>query len=315
MEQAASFFGKPVAHVAGSSITLGAIITAIFIFIAALVTAWLVRRLVRRAQARLGAERAPAIYIGGQVLRYLVVFVGLAVAISALGVDLSALSLFAGALGVGIGLGLQDVVRNFVCGVVLLFDRTVEVGDYVELGTGTQGMVSGIGPRAVTLRTNDDVHILVPNMLVMNGQLINWTRNRTTRRMRIPFRVPFGVDKEQVRAAVLAAARTVPYTLPEDEIYRTQVWLVGFGESGLDFDLAVWPTLEAVKRPGAMKAAYYWAIDDALRAQGIQIPVPRRDTQLRPASAQALAGEGDLLPGGSRASSRDPRSGDPFADF
>lgn len=289
MEQATRLLGKPMVEIAGSGITLGAIITAILIFIAALVTAWLVRRLVRRAQVRLGAERAPAIYIGGQVLRYLVVFVGLAIAISALGVDLSALSLFAGALGVGIGLGLQDVVRNFVCGVVLLFDRSVEVGDYVELETGTQGMVSGIGPRAMTLRTNDNVDILVPNMAVMNGQLINWTRNRTTRRVSIPFRVPFGADKEQVRKAVLAAARAVPFTLPEDEVHRTQVWLVGFGESGLDFDLAVWPSLEAVKRPGAMKAAYYWAIDDALREQGIKIPVPRRDMHLRGSSEQAVA--------------------------
>jgi len=261
-----------------------------------------VRRLVRRAQVRLGAERAPAIYIGGQVLRYLVVFVGLAVAISALGVDLSALSLFAGALGVGIGLGLQDVVRNFVCGVVLLFDRTVEVGDYVELESGTQGMVSGIGPRAMTLRTNDNVHILVPNMAVMNGQLINWTRNRTTRRVRIPFRVPFGADKEKVRAAVLAAARKVPFTLPEDEVYRTQVWLVGFGESGLDFDLAVWPNLDAVKRPGAMKAAYYWAIDDALREQGIPIPVPRREMDLRGSTGHAAMAHGGLQGGDERAS-------------
>ena len=302
MEQATGLLGTPLVEIAGSGITLGAIITAIFIFILALVTAWLVRRLVRRAQIRLGAERAPAIYIGGQVLRYLVVFVGLAVAISALGVDLSALSLFAGALGVGIGLGLQDVVRNFVCGVVLLFDRTVEVGDYVELESGTQGMVSGIGPRAMTLRTNDNVHILVPNMAVMNGQLINWTRNRTTRRVRIPFRVPFGADKEKVRAAVLAAARKVPFTLPEDEVYRTQVWLVGFGESGLDFDLAVWPNLDAVKRPGAMKAAYYWAIDDALREQGIPIPVPRREMDLRGSTGHAAMAHGGLQGGDERAS-------------
>lgn len=281
MERVATLLGKPIWEVAGGGITLGSILTAILIFIAAMVVAWLVRRLVRRAQARLGVERAPAIYIGGQVLRYVVVFVGLTIAISALGVDLSALSLFAGALGVGIGLGLQDVVRNFVCGVILLFDRTVEVGDYVELENGTEGLVSGIGPRAMTLRTNDNVDILVPNMAIMNGQLTNWTRNRATRRVRIPFRVGFGVDKEQVREAVLAAARAVPFTLPEDETHRTQVWLTSFGESALNFELVVWPDLAAVKRPGAMKAAYVWAIDDALRAQEIMLPIPRRDVQLR----------------------------------
>jgi small-conductance mechanosensitive channel len=93
--------------------------------------------------------------------------------------------------------------------------------------------------------------------------------------------VAFGADKEKVREAVLEAARDVPFTLPDDGARRGQVWLVGFGESGLQFELIVWPTLEAVKRPKAMNAAYTWAIDDALRKAGIEIPLPQREIRIR----------------------------------
>jgi len=201
--------------------------------------------------------------------------------VSTLGVDLSALSLFAGALGVGIGLGLQDIVKNFVCGIILLFDRSIEVGDYVELEDGTAGAVSSIGPRATTLLTNDNVDILVPNANLLNGKLTNWTRNRVTRRIHVPFSVAYGSDKEKVRKAAIEAAQSVSFTVPDDARRRTQVWLTGFGDSALNFDLVVWPTVEAVKRPGSMMAAYCWALDDALRKHGIEIPFPQRDIRLR----------------------------------
>ena len=97
----------------------------------------------------------------------------------------------------------------------------------------------------------------------------------------MPFQVAFGADKEKVRECVLAAARDVPFTLPDTDKHRTQVWLVGYGDSALKFELIVWPTLEAVKRPKAMNAAYTWAIDDALRKAGIEIPYPQRDIRLR----------------------------------
>ncbi len=268
-------------QIGGTGITITTLIAAATIIAFAAIAAWAVRLLVKRAQVRLGEERAPAVYIGGQVARYVIVFAGLAAAISTLGVDLSALSLFAGALGVGIGLGLQDVVKNFVCGIILLFDRSIEVGDYVELEDGTSGMVSSIGPRATTLLTNDNVNVMVPNANLLNGQLTNWTRNRATRRIHIPFSVAYGSDKDRVKAAALEAANSVPFTMPDDEVHRTQVWLTQFGESSLDFELVVWPTLAAVKRPGSMKAAYCWAIDDALRKHDIEIPLPQTEVRLR----------------------------------
>mgnify|MGYP003633322779 CR=1 FL=1 len=279
--EADKLLDKSVAVVAGTTLTLQTLIMSVAILVLAILAAWGVGLLIGRAQKRVGEEHMSVIYIGGQILRYIIVLIGLSTAISTLGVDLSTLSLFAGALGVGIGLGLQDIVKNFVCGLILLFDRSIEVGDYVELDGGTAGAVSGIGPRATTLVTNDNVDVLVPNADLLNGRLTNWTRNRGTRRIHVPFSVAYGSDKEQVKMAALEAARSVPFSMPDDGLHVTQVWLTKFGDSSLDFELVVWPTLAAVKRPGSMMAAYCWALDDALRKYGIEIPFPQRDVRLR----------------------------------
>ena len=285
-----------IVTIGGAALTLGTILRSLFILFAAMAAAWAVRRIAKRMQLRVGEERASTVYIGAQVVRYVVFFTGFAIAVSTLGVDLSALSLFAGALGVGIGLGLQDVVRNFVCGIILLFDRSIEVGDFIELDQETRGSVVAIGPRATTVLTNDDVDILVPNADLLNGRLKNWTRDRTVRRIHVPFQVAYGTDKELVKKAAFEAAKSLPATLPDRGRQRTQLWLVDFGESALKFELIVWPTLEAVKSPGSLIAAYRWALDDALRKYGVEIPVPQRDLRLR--SGFSKDGEaGAALPG------------------
>ncbi len=285
MEQADSLLSHSIFKVAGASVTLGAILQALLILVAVFGASWLVKRLTRRMQSRIGDANASAVYISGQILRYVVIFAGIAVAISALGFDLSALSLFAGALGIGIGLGLQDIVKNFVCGLILLFDRGIEVGDFIELEDGTNGEVTSIGARATGIITNDNVTVLVPNANLLNGKLTNWTRNRATRRIHVPFHVALGADKELVREAALEAANAVQFTLPEIGRQRTQVWLVAFGDASLKFELVVWPSLEAVKRPGSMMAAYYWALDDALRKHDIEIPVPQQEIRFRAGTA------------------------------
>lgn len=280
-EKGQNLLDAPLIQIGGTGITLETLIAAVTILVLAGVAAWVVRLLVRRAQIRFDEARIGAVYIGGQIARYVIIFAGISAAVSTLGVDLSTLSLFAGALGVGIGIGLQDMVKNFVSGLVLLFDRSIEVGDYVELEDGTAGMVSSIGPRATNLLTNDNVNVMVPNANLLNGVLTNWTRNRATRRIHVPFSVAYGSDKEKVKTAALEAARSVPFTLPDEDGHRTQVWLTRFGDSSLDFELVVWPTLAAVKRPGSMMAAYCWAIDDAMRKHCIEMPLPQSDVRIR----------------------------------
>ncbi|MGE3931559.1 MAG: mechanosensitive ion channel family protein, partial [Hyphomonadaceae bacterium] len=269
-----------VAHLGSSQITLGGIAAALLLALAFMVAAWLIGSALKRLRQRTREGNA-ALYLTEKLLSYGLVIFGLVASLSTLGIDLSSIAVFAGAIGIGLGLGLQGVVREFVSGLVLISDRSLHIGDYVELPDGTRGVVQEIGPRATRVRNNDNVYLLLPNSKLIENTVINWTLRGETRRIHVPFRVAIGADKEKVRDAVIAAARDVPFTLPETTTRKTQVWLVGYGDSALNFELIVWPTLEAVKRPKAMHAAYTWAIDDALRRAGVEIPFPQRDIRLR----------------------------------
>lgn len=267
-------------NIGKTPVTAGGLVAALVTVIVALVAARLISMALQRVRAR--AKRGgAALYIVEKLSTYGLIVVGVMAGVSTLGVDLSSLAVFGGALGVGVGLGLQGVVKEFVSGIVLIFDEELRVGDYIELESGQRGVVHEIGARATRIRNNDSVDILIPNSQLIQGTVTNWTLRGHTRRIHIPFRAAYGVDKEKVRDAVLAAAQAVPFTLPDSGTYRTQVWLVGFGDSSLNFELVVWPRLEAVKRPNAMQAAYTWAIDDALRKAGIEIPSPQRDLHIR----------------------------------
>ncbi|MBU4436528.1 MAG: mechanosensitive ion channel [Alphaproteobacteria bacterium] len=263
-----------------ASVTVGGLAAGVLIVAVALFAARLSSVGLRGLRERAAGDAA-SLYIVEKVLTYGLVIIGVTVGLSTMGLDLTSLAVFAGAVGVGVGLGLQGIIKDFASGVSLVFERLVAVGDFVELSNGGRGVVHEIGPRATRIRTNDSTDIIVPNSVLVNDQVINWTLRNTNRRIRIPFVTAFGIDKEKVREAVLKAARAVPFTSPDDAVRRTQVWLVGFGESALKFELIVWPTVESVRRPAAVNAAYTWAIDDALRQAKIEIPYPQRDIRVR----------------------------------
>jgi small-conductance mechanosensitive channel len=204
---------------------------------------------------------------------------------------------FAGAIGVGLGFGLQAIFNNFVSGLILLFDRSIKVGDFVELESGVHGVVRDIKIRATRIMTNDNLNILVPNSEFVSGRVVNWTLLETTRRLHVPFGVAYGTDKELVKRAALEAAHEVPFTLAQDGARGPQVWLVGFGESSLDFELVVWINADATKRPSAVKAAYYWALHTALVKHGVELPFPQRDLNLRSAFGHTGAAALALLRG------------------
>lgn len=267
----------------GSSVvTVGGVVGALVLIAMFIAASWVIGTALKRLRQRQRhGQGAAALYIAEKALSYGLVVFGLVAGLSSLGIDLSSVAVFAGGLGVGIGLGLQGIIKEFVSGLTLIFDRAIHIGDYVEMHDGTRGVVQEIGPRATRVRNNDNVYLLIPNSKLIENTMINWTRRGETRRIHVPFQVAIGADKEIVRECVLVAARDVPFTLPDTDERRTQVWLVGYGDSALQFELIVWPTLEAVKRPKAMNAAYTWAIDDALRAAGVEIPYPQRDVRVR----------------------------------
>lgn len=257
----------------------------LFRILVILTLAWWASKIMRHALDRV-AQRSQAmnrasLYTVGRLFHYAILTLGIFIGLSSIGLDFTKLALFVSALGVGLGFGLQAIFSNFVAGLIILFEKSLKVGDFVDLESGVTGEVREINIRSTLITTNDNIDILVPNSEFVSGRVINWTLREAYRRLRVPFGVAYGTDKDIVKKAALEAADAVPYTLTAPAGRSPQVWLVEFGDSSLNFELVVWLKPAAVKRPGAVQAAYTWALETALDKHGIEIPFPQRDLHLR----------------------------------
>ncbi|MGY0558599.1 mechanosensitive ion channel family protein [Lysobacter sp. A421] len=288
-------------------LTVGGLVAAVLAVLGALLVSMLLRRtLVRYGKQRQNVNHA-ALYTVARVAHYLLLLIGVMLALQLAGVPIGEFAVFAGALGIGLGFGLREIFANFIGGLVLLFDQSLKVGDFIELDADVRGTVRDINMRATRIITNDNIDILVPNAEFMTGRVVNWTHRDVLRRMRVPFKVAYGVDKELVKKAALEAAAKVPFTLAMEGRHRPQVWLADFGDGAVEYLLAVWLTEEATKRNAAIKAAYLWELDTAFKRHGIEIPLPQRDLHLR--SVFGLSGEDAIaLLRGQRISSPDPQA-------
>lgn len=270
----------PIFKFGSYSLLVGELIS----FLAALLITFIIANLTQRAFKRLanrkGMMTVTSIYVIGRIIHYIILFVGFLISLLALGIKLTELALVASALGVGIGLGLQGLVNNFVSGIMILLEKSLKVGDFIELADGMVGEVKEIQMRATLIRTNDNIDVLIPNATLTSGMVTNWTLSDNLRRFRIPFSVAYGSDKDIVRQAVLEAAREVKYTL-DVEGKEPKVWMTGFGDSSLNFTLGVWVEPDFVKHPTSLMSDYLWAIDDSFRKYDIEIPFPQRDLHIR----------------------------------
>jgi small-conductance mechanosensitive channel len=179
-----------------------------------------------------------------------------------------------GALGVGIGLGLQNVVNNFVSGLILMFERPIQPGDIVEI-TGTTGKVTEIGMRATTLTTGEGADVVVPNGTLLSEKLINWTLRDTTRRVDLDVGVPYGSEPKRVIELLKEVAIATPGVVAWP---ATEVLLLRFGPSSLDFGIRAWTGDLATA--GAVRTELAVRVHEALKNAGIGIPVPRQDLQI-----------------------------------
>ncbi|MGA8277536.1 MAG: mechanosensitive ion channel domain-containing protein [Rhodanobacteraceae bacterium] len=280
------FLNTQLINTQGIKLTIGAVIAALVTLLIVMLISRVVRSGINRYAGKHRSNQA-ALYTVSQLVHYALLVIGVMFALSVAGIPLSKFEIFAGALGVGLGFGMQAIFSNFVSGLIILFDRSLKVGDFVELSSGVHGTVRDIHIRATLVTTNDNIDILVPNSAFVTNNVVNWTLREASRRQRIPFGVAYGSDKELVKKAALEAAAEVPFTLAYEGQRRPQVWLTGFGDSSLDFALVVWLNADAVKRPGAVAAAYNWALHTALEKYDIEIPFPQRDLHVRSWSDRA----------------------------
>ncbi|WP_038057398.1 mechanosensitive ion channel family protein [Thermodesulfobacterium hydrogeniphilum] len=217
------------------------------------------------------------------------------VALSTVGINLTQIGFLLGALGVGIGFGLQSIFSNFISGIILLLEGSLKVGDLVELEDGVLGVVKKIAMRSTIIRTFDGKDVIVPNSEFITKRISTWTYEDDWRRIHVPFGVAYGSNPEKVRDVVLEAAKKVPFT-SEDSEHITQVRFTEFGDNSLNFELVVWIRQSQVRKALiGIKSEYYYAIYKALVEAGIEIPFPQRDIHFKSLSPQILEALNEIL--------------------
>lgn len=210
-----------------------------------------------------------------RLVHYAVVLVGFLVTLSVLGFDFTNIAIIGGALGVGIGFGMQTIVNNFVCGLIMLFERPVKVGDSVEFGT-QQGRVKQVGLRATVVETYDNAEIVVPNADLITNQVTNWTLAERRRRLKLPVGVAYGSDVALVMQTLMECAEDHVMVMSNP---KPAVIFFGFGDSALDFELRVWIADFDSRR--LVQSEINQDIDQRFRDLGIEIPFPQQDLHLR----------------------------------
>lgn len=274
----------------------GAIRVSLGDFIAFLVVVWVTFQLSGAVRALLEEDLFARIRLGrgialalSSLVHYAILLLGFMIGLGALGIDLTRITIIAGALGVGVGFGLQNVVNNFVSGLILLFERPIQVGDSVQLGTLT-GEVKRIGIRSSTVRTFEGAEVIVPNASLVSDQVTNWTLSDRMRRIDLDIGIAYGTDPQRVVAVLTEVARSSPGVLPEP---APVVLFLGFGDSALNFQVRAWTARfeEWVKT----RSDIGLAVQRALRAEGIDIPFPQRDVRIvrEPEEPRALPERGE----------------------
>lgn len=233
--------------------------------------AWISQRVLVRWGVDLGVREAI-----GSLARYMVLAIGVIVVLESAGINLSALTVFAGALGIGVGFGLQTIANNFVSGLVILFERPIKVGDRVAVAD-VVGAVVSISARATTIVTNDNIAVIVPNSAFIAQQVTNWSYTGRDVRFSVPVGVAYASDPDLVRQLLLAVADHHPGVLKQP---APDVLFDAFGDSSLDFILRVW-TREYTTTPGVLRSELNFLISQTFRAHGIEIPFPQREIHIR----------------------------------
>jgi small-conductance mechanosensitive channel len=258
-------------HVTLSNV-LKLLVLVVLVFVA---ERYLRRALRRRVLARTKLE--PDLqYAVSRFAGYCFIAIGLFFAFKVVHLDLSAFAVIVGGLGIGIGFGLQNIVSNFISGLILLAERPIAIGHRIEVG-GVAGQVTQIKMRSTTVVTNDNISIIVPNSDFITNPVTNWSYGDPKVRLRLPVGVAYGSDVEKLQRVLLAVAAENPAVLKHPD---PTVRFLGFGDSALNFELAVW-TIDMAHRPTRFRSDLFFAIESKLRENQIEIPFPQRDLHLR----------------------------------
>jgi small-conductance mechanosensitive channel len=208
--------------------------------------------------------------------RYIMILIGIIVILQTAGINLSTLSFLVGALGIGIGFGLQNITSNFISGLIILFEKPIKLGDRVELENIT-GNIIKISSRSTTIQTNDNIHVIVPNSAFIDSKVINWSHNDSQVRFNFPVGVSYNEDPEKIKQLLLEVAEENPGVLKTP---KPDVLFQEFNDSSLDFILRIW-TVEYTNTPLVLKSQLYYSIFEKFKVHHVEIPFPQRDIHIK----------------------------------
>ena len=213
---------------------------------------------------------------------YILVFITLLIALKSIGLDLSNLGLIAGALSIGIGFGLQTIVSNLASGIILMFERSIRLGDYIEISETLRGTVSDMRMRSTTITTNDNIDVIIPNSSFIQNNVINWTLENDIRRIHIPFSVAYGTSNQKVEEVLMQELEHADINyVSNPPKYTTVIWMTAMGSSSVDYELVVWVRGLSTLRPAGTKSDFLKFIYHALNKHHIEIPFPQMDLHVK----------------------------------
>jgi len=274
-------FGQ--AKVTPMSILTFLVLSILLVYISGRVRHLLVTKLLERTPLKFGARQAIA-----TILRYLMLLIGFVIILQTVGIDLTAFNVLAGAVGIGIGLGLQNIANNFISGLIILLERPIQTGDRIEVGKVT-GRVVAIGPRSTRILTNDNIAIIVPNSKFVTENVINWSYENETVRFKIPIMVAHETDIHLLKQLLVEAAEENKDVVDDPP---PAVRFIRVDEEGLYFELRAW-SKHRLHKPTALRSDLTFAIMDKLRENRIRVSRNQPDPDDPDARSQPGAGRSD----------------------
>jgi len=273
---------KPLFYINKTPLSIFKLSIAVLIFIIGFLIGALYKRYINNLSNKNKTITAGTKTLLSNLGYYLIFLITFFIVLKVLGIDLSSIALVAGALSVGIGFGLQNVISNFVSGIILMVERSVKIGDYIELDENLRGFVVDIKMRSITVNTNSNIDVIVPNQELIQNRVINWTMNDKIRRFEIPFGVAYGTNPQKVIDAVLKAVKNSGF----DDIYTskerfTRVVMTGMGDSSVNFELFVWIKGKEILYPKRTTSRFLVLIYNTLYENGIEIPFPQQDIHIK----------------------------------
>jgi len=282
VNQAFELVSEPIIFYDDKKITLWGTIKLVLIFFLGFFFAQLYKRRVMSINHRRYKIIAANKTIISNIGYYFIVLVTFFTALNLIGLDLSSLTVIAGALSVGIGFGLQKIFANFMAGIIMMFEKSIKMGDYIEASSSLRGRVTEMRMRSSTITTNDNINLIIPNSTLIESNVINWTMNDTIVRLKIPFSVAYGTSDKDLEKAIFTALESSDLDyLKHDKSRVTELRMTQMNTSGVDYCLLVWVSGINTKFEERTKSEFLKFIYNSLGKHNIEIPFPQLDIHLK----------------------------------